>query len=414
MKSMNAAASEPNRRLWLILLAIVLGRFVAATAYRSASQSGLRFVDFPQFYTAAQAFRSHGLIYPTSRTGYPYSPVMAILLGPLTRLPMAAARDVWAAACVAMLFATAGLFSIAERLNVWSRPVLPLLFTVTVFRTWPTTIELGVGNDDILLLCILSGIYVAESRDRPEASGVLIALGALVKTWFILLLLYPLLRRQWRAACVGVATYAAGLALSFTIVGWWQLPHFVRVTRSYSWQPELVTQSLPGVAKIFLSANPHVTPFVDSLLLARLVTVLGVAGLVGGYCWAANRARAIRSSRPLLISLTMMTTLLTIPVCHQCYYVLAVPAVWALWTHGSRLGLSVATLCYAVLSVPTPGLTPVPAAFRHFPSSVGVATTFLTGLALWITMVVVLWRTGPTSARAMAGGRAGGAAPPAS
>ena len=97
-----------------IALLILIARFVSASAYRGAINSlhtpGWGGGDFELYYNAGQRLNHGERLYVVEPyMGYAYTPLLAILVRPLSRLPFEAAFAWWAAFNVACLLALRSL-----------------------------------------------------------------------------------------------------------------------------------------------------------------------------------------------------------------------------------------------------------------------------------------------------------------
>jgi hypothetical protein len=218
-----------RRRLARLALAIVL----AAAAVRLLALA-LRFgresvqADFSAFYTAGQAARAgvspywnaperdpplwDGVSqYETSRFLYP--PLFASLFAPLTLLGYAAAKHLWMALTLA---AVAGAMVVLVRALAWRpTPEAALALAAFVCLFHPLVVHLERGQVDALtLLAVALALrpMVAEDRDAL-GSGLLLALGSVLKPNVAGLVPFLVLRRRWRALA-GFVLGAAGAALA--------------------------------------------------------------------------------------------------------------------------------------------------------------------------------------------------------
>lgn len=393
-QSAAAAGQQPPQRDWAqrpfvaVLLILLVGRLLLVETYRAAVNSGgLSGADFHQFYDAARHARDGQPLYATTTDGYPYSPFMALLLRPLATLSPDRARAAWIAVSIGALSFAVACFACAVRINPLRHTGLFLLWVVTAFRFWPTVIELGIGNVDMLLLALLAFAYLSESRDRPLLTAAAFATGALIKTWFIGLVIYLILRRANRAALAAVGFFALGLIITFGAVGWRQFPQFVTVTRAYSWQPNLVTLSAPGITRLYFTPGPNVTPIHDAPALAIALTAALLACLAISlyYGYRTSGAAGGSADRLSLLSLSTLVLLMALPVCHLYYFVLVLPSLWLLLTAGRCLPALAAAGAYLMLTIAVPALTPVPEPYRHAPRSLLLALPTAAALILWIT-----------------------------
>lgn len=182
--------------------------------------------DFGQYWAGANSIAVGRNPYywladgpPSHVFSYVYPPLLAFLLAPLTRLlDFETAHLLWlgfSVLCLAGGVAVVWRLTavLGERLNA---PVLLAAVLLLPSATW----ALGVGQVSPQLLLLTMGAYAALRRRGQGTAGVLIAVGAGIKSFPVLLGGYFLLRRQWRAC--GAALVGGGLLLVLTVValGW--------------------------------------------------------------------------------------------------------------------------------------------------------------------------------------------------
>ena len=191
MKSSRAAG-------WAILgLAIVLYYFRF-----SANDQGLM-----ALYSPAGECLMRGERLVTCTLGFPYPPLVALLMAPLTFLPLWTRDVIWYGVLVG---ATLGSFRICERLAtgafqvapgelLWLRVfalVLSLKFVLSVFE--------NQAYDVLVFFFILLGVE-GLTRNRTLASAGGFALATALKATPALTFLYVLYLRRWKAFALGAA-----------------------------------------------------------------------------------------------------------------------------------------------------------------------------------------------------------------
>jgi hypothetical protein len=179
--------------------------------------------DFSAFYTAGQAARAGVSPYWNDPDRVPplwdgvsrhrssrflYPPLAASLMAPLTWLSYAAAKHLWMALTLA---AVASALAVLVR-ALGARPSVETVLGLATFAGLfqPLVLHLERGQVDALtLLAVALALrpMVAEDRDAV-GSGVLLAMGALLKPSVAFLLPFLALRRRWRA----LGGFAAGAA----------------------------------------------------------------------------------------------------------------------------------------------------------------------------------------------------------
>ena len=136
-------------------------------------------------------------------------PVYALLIAPLTLLPLAPAFWVWVSAQVGALLAC------------WRWLALRFGYDALIFAAlyFPTSVGIYNGQDPIWMLAIFLGSYALLERERELAAGAALGLG-LIK--FHLLFLIPaamILDRRWRMLAGFCATGAALAGASILLGG---------------------------------------------------------------------------------------------------------------------------------------------------------------------------------------------------
>lgn len=213
-------------RVGLLIVLAAAGLRLAALA-AGFGRDSLQ-ADFSAFYTAGQAARA-GLspywnaperdpplwdgvsAYPTSRFLYP--PLAASVFAPLTRLGYAAAKNLW---MVLTLAAVAGTLAALVRALGW-RATPEGLLGIAAFTCLfhPLLLHLERGQVDaftLLAVALALRPMVAAGADSA-GSGVLLAMGAVLKPSVAGLLPFLVLRGRWRAVG-GFAGGAVAAALA--------------------------------------------------------------------------------------------------------------------------------------------------------------------------------------------------------
>ena len=225
-----------------------------------------------------------------------------------------------------------GLYGSAARLGRRNAWLLGILLLVS-FRFWDNTLNFGLGQSNDFLLGLIGGMLWADSRGRWGLMGALIVVAALFKLWLIGLLLYLLLRRQWKPFLGSAAGFGAVLILSFALVGWNELPAFVRVLQQSkaSQEGQEVQSSIVGFANVSLHSNPFVTPLVSNQGVYLAFIALGTAAVLGGFwfLWHVLRRPSPLQAR-LAFGLTLASILLLLPTYENGYFVYCFPLLWTL------------------------------------------------------------------------------------
>src|SRR5439155_13554060 len=175
--------------------------------------------DFQVYARAAWAVRAGQDIYShTDNNGwhYVYPPAFAVLLAPLADpypfMPSDGFLPFWLSVAVWYAFSA---ICICYAVHVLANAVLP--DAVRGSRRWwyarlvPVLVCLGGigqtaarGQVNLLLVALVAAAFAATVRGRRLASGACLAATAVLKIIPALLVLFPLVRRDWRALAGGV------------------------------------------------------------------------------------------------------------------------------------------------------------------------------------------------------------------
>ena len=178
--------------------------------------------DFPIYFEAARTLLRGGSPYDVTSGlhGYVYLPFFALLLAPLTALPLAAAAWVWYFENIAFLAASIAIaMRVARtgegaRLPAWAAAgaLVPLL------GFFHDNLALGQANLFLLLL-VVGGIAGALRDGRSVLSGALLGIAAALKMNLVILIVPILLRGRLRPAAGFAAGVAGALLLPFLLLG---------------------------------------------------------------------------------------------------------------------------------------------------------------------------------------------------
>lgn len=301
-----------------VALAVALGyqRYAEAIA-------GGPGADLGAWLDASELARSSGDIYDAR--GYTYSPLIAWLL--LVFPDPVSAMAGWTALSLALGALAVGLVVVAHRaiLPGWRAPLVAAVGVTTVFYSRVLSIELFLGQNQLLLLTLLAAAAAAATR-WPALSGVLVALVALVKTWPALIAVWLLRRgnkKRLRSVVAAIATVVAVVALMIVVLGPSSIGRLVERTLSLSEQTVPV-YSVWYFARHWPPGEQPPVRFSDGPLLGQLVTIALLLGAL-----ALIALAVLRPGTPsLAIWNIAAATTLVIPVSHAFYRLLALPLLW--------------------------------------------------------------------------------------
>lgn len=209
------------------------------------------------------------------------------------------------------------------------------------FFFMPITLAFSLGQAQIFLdlFFALLVLFWVEHKERP--AGVMMALLAMVKPQFGLLLLWAALRRRWNALAAGVVTLAIGGAISFAVFGVRNNLDYLGVLAGLSRkaQPHYANQSMFGLLNraIFNGENlpyhPYIyPPYVPWIYYVTLATTAALVLLALAYPW---RERA--GSMADLAAVGVISVIAT-PMAWEHHYGVMLPIFVWLWFGVHRTG----------------------------------------------------------------------------
>ena len=304
-------------------LAAVLAALFGVRAFLSAmSQDEHDFHGY--FLPAAQAVLAGGS--PYSVEGFFYTPLVPALLALFSY-----AEWVQAAWTVAILAAACGtaFFGVLVSTPRWQWRHRAWLFgiaLITLFWSWPMTMELFWGQVNFFVTFAITLAAYFATRARYFSVGLILGLAAAIKSWPAYLVVWILRRgaRERGRTALGVVVVAAvTVVLALAFGGLPTLGAMLAGPFQGTDQPDVVAYSAWGLGKALFGGFQWAQPIVDSPLLRGVVTtaVLGVliALLVIALRWPGTE---------VILLFNLGFGVLLMPIAHQQYLFLAIPALW--------------------------------------------------------------------------------------
>jgi hypothetical protein len=289
--------SVVNQRVPLYAVLAVLGFCAFWTLLGSILVPGARLHDFLNLYTGAslardgvfagmhvpevQLLREREYV-PQLKELVPFvrPPFYGLLLAPLAWLPFGAAFWAWLGMQAAVL---AGTWAWAFRR--WGTDAL-------IFGSMylPTALGIAHGQDCVLVLAIVVGVYALANRGQHFISGAILGAG-LIK--FHLFLLWPVMlviQRRWKTLAGACVAVTAELLVSLLLAGPSGMAKYLALLqmtdlRHLSPSPELMI----NVRGLALNLG------LDGIAATGLITAAAVILTAAG-CWRAPLWRAIAAA----------------------------------------------------------------------------------------------------------------------
>jgi len=205
----------------------------------------------------------------------PITPFSTLAMWPLTGFEPLTAKHIWILLNLALLVPIGWMLRSMTRLS-YQR--IALVFTLSI----PLQRNLQFGQFYIFLLLLIVAACWTYLRGYRALAGVLVAIAAACKIFPILLFVFFLQRRDWRALAWGTITGIAAAAVSVAVFGWnvhrtYLLEILPWTLHGEAMPPYVPNASISGVLhRLFLFEpqwNPHPwhsSPLCYSLLLPSL------------------------------------------------------------------------------------------------------------------------------------------------
>lgn len=301
-------------------------------------------VDFTIYYSAALALNAnpHANIYDLGllrsvavahhlphlpQYPYLYPPFLALVLRPLTGMPLLQAETVWNELCLLFWLASAllivywlrvglaghGRVALAPIQRLWSpqwrdrlMPATLTLFAVAlgvfVALTYqPLLHAMLLGQVSIFVFLLLLTVPWLMRRRMPEVAGVVLALATMLKLFPILLIGYFIIRGQWRVA-LGAALGFAGMGITLVVAGVPIRPAIHAILHNGSAQELFYNNQalsrVPVWIEAFGGTKPGPTPDTAATFIGNGLIAVVAAIFVGTVLWIAWRELPWRIRRP--------------------------------------------------------------------------------------------------------------------
>ncbi len=257
-----------------------------------------------------------------------YPPLLALLLAPFSHLPADSVFRGWEELSLAAFggAAVAVTLTNCRRLTHGQFPILLAFCLLTTYHFWPVDYELGLGQTDLIVLCVVALSGLAASRREQATSGFMVGLGAFLKTWPVALFVFFLPRGRWRGLVIGsfvlLAVPIAGLATG-GVPG--LTSTFGVMNRIGS--PWVPSYSAWKAAGYFFS----VTPLAHPLLLSAPLKILTTVVLVGWIGVLLALTLRLEMTEPLAFWNALGCVVLLLPSVEFVYTIYLLPILW-LWT----------------------------------------------------------------------------------
>ena len=325
---------------WVLVLALWLDvHFVNAILERISTPAMNIHADFDTFWRSAVAFLEGKDVYHTgARLDNLNPPLWILLISPFGLLGPLLAYRVFA--LITLVITLGYLVWTADELRL--RSWWAVVGAVMLLLSSPMLATLALGQIYPILALGLVAAWVADRRDRPVLSGTSLGLVVALKPSLAPVLLWPLMRRRWRAFGAALASGAVATLVGAVVVGPGATLEWARLLSGKPPSPYWDNASLPGAAARLFTENEFAAHIVTLPWMIPVAYALGIGAI------ALTAARARRGSEVGLWAL-VAASLLASPIAWNNYLVLLGPGILLLLARGQS---APAFLLLALESIP--------------------------------------------------------------
>jgi hypothetical protein len=356
-------------RVGLALVGLAFLGLGVTTVIRSAFLSSPK-TDFQVYARAAWAARVGEDPYQvTDNNGwhYIYPPAFAVVMTPLADpypylpregyLPFALSVAIWyliGLGCVAYtvrVFAAAVLPDAARGSRRWWYARLVPVYVCA----GGIALTISRGQVSTVVVALVAAGFAAAVRNRRLASGAWLGAAAVLKVIPVLLVLFPIVRRDWRGVAGGVA--AAVVLLGVLPAAVWGVDGMIAANRRVATMVlapavaagedrtlvlELTgaksthSQSVQGAVHYWLYADHAARPDEADAIAKWAHLVTGVLMLGATLLAARRRLTPDPADQLIFLGCLCVLMLLLTPVSHLHYYALVLPLACGLWLRGLK------------------------------------------------------------------------------
>jgi hypothetical protein len=335
----------PILRFAFWFLAIVVSSLLAFAEWNGLNAIHLLHYDYGFFYYAFEAIlhhqsgsslynvhaeqtflaRFHFPFLPHNQ--YVYPPQFAVFWCPFGALPFSLSSGIWMA--MSILLYSLGVFWISR--VIWPRldwKYVGLLVLGASVMT-PVQLDVGVGNVNcVLFSAVALSFYLLYNRQQAWRAGIPLGLAIVFKVTPAAILVYLLLRKQWRVSIS--ALFTAGIFSGITAI--WLGPacliHYAEKFMAFGQTsmkngPAPYNQSLVGVLGAF--AQHHWLHWPPTFQNACFLLFMALTALL--FLWVTIRTP---SHRCIDVGLASLAPLVFSPLVEQMHMVFVIPSLFSL------------------------------------------------------------------------------------
>jgi hypothetical protein len=285
-----------TRLLLLVLAAVSLAAVFSTRVSR-------KMPDFEVYYTAGTRAAVGAPLYRASDGHYQfkYLPAFAVLISPLSRMPLPAAKGAWFSLSGVLMILLLWL-SVRGLPSVRTPPALLLILTFAAMAKFYAH-ELVLGQVNLLFAVLVAGAVVWLERGREVPAGVALALAVVVKPYGILFAPWLAARRTRTAFVVMLSGLVMCLLIPAIRYGWSGNLHLLREwlrTVTSTTAPNILNQDNVSLTAMF---SRWLGPDSSAPILASMLglALLALAAVVVAGRGTLERSEALEAGLILLL-----------------------------------------------------------------------------------------------------------------
>src|SRR5215212_7547755 len=309
----------------VLVLALWLDvRFMAGILERISTTSMNIHGDFDTFWRSAWAFWEGRDIYDTgARLENLNPPLWILLISPFGLLEPLVAYRVFVLMTLTM---TVGYLAwMADELRL--RPAWAVVGTSMLLLSSPLLATLALGQIYPVLALLLVAAWMADRRHQPLTSGGILGVVVALKPSLAPILLWPLVRRKWKAFGTALVSGAVATLAGAIVVGPEATLDWLRLLSDSSASPYWDNASLPSAATRLFTENPFAQHVAILPWTIPVAYALGIGAIV-------VTAARVRQGAEVGLWALVAASLLAAPIAWHNYLVLLGPGILLLLARG--------------------------------------------------------------------------------
>jgi alpha-1,2-mannosyltransferase len=350
---LSSRPAAPSGRVPLVVANLAAVVFYLLTLRKGRISFGPYRIDLDVYRIGSSVWLRHGDLYgvlPATSSGarlpFSYPPISAVLLSPLSLVPMAVAGTALTLLSIALIALVLRVFlhSVAgPRAGSWW--TLAWLLPVALFLE-PVRNTLDYGQVNIALMALVTADCLTPNPRWPR--GAAVGLAAAVKLTPAAFVLFFLCRGDKRAAGTAAVSFAAATAAGFLLAWHDSVRYWTSIVFQTGRAGDLTYAANQSIQAVLGRAG------LDPSKPAGTAVWLALCAVVLVLAWCAMRDALARSADAWALSLNAFAALLISPISWSHHWVWAVPGLLSLAVisrqRRHRAGLAAATAGFVIFA----------------------------------------------------------------